>query len=672
MNGLRIWLHTWRSRFVAARHDRVALAAIIAVLAALAPIVVTVIRTALRRWVPIGDDGLLLLRTADVATRNHPWLGTWTSASLTAGKDFNNPGPLLFDILSVPVKLLGPGVGMPLGLGVLNGGAVVGAALVARRQAGPRAVIAMMLAAVGIIWAMGSELLIDPWQPHAMMLPFFLLIALLWGIVCGDLVLVPWFAAVASVLVQTHVSYSFLALFFTVGLGAAVVFHARRAPSKRAVLVRTGVITVVTTLVLWAQPFGEQLFGKGEGNLSRLLSSSSSDQPVIGLGLGTRLIANVVVIPPWFSRGAFGTAVPPTAFTGTGTDRHVIVTGVVSLPFAAMSILLFLAITALLLWRAIRHRQGPVVAALAMVMGLLACSAMAMVLMPIGIIGLSPHQMRWLWTISSCSLVTLLASAVVVVRTELIRRGANRSTSTVGAIRSYDRSAITLGIFSIIIFALVSFPTYAHDAGPTADRAARPTIVALMNQMTDLQGGGPYEFDDSGLRFAEPYSGAVMARLGELDIPFEVQHPGLVRQVGDGRELTNHVVGRLFLREGDEAVEIPAGIERVAFVPGLTTTEIVERDSLITQWVDRLTAGTVTLDDAGESALAAGKLGMSADQLAGFDDPRGVIDFGLLANASANGWLDISTDDAASLVRLSDLQSRWRLLTVGLFLAPIS
>lgn len=671
---LRAWLQTWQRRFGSARHDRVALAAIIAVFAALAPIAVAVIRTALQRWVPIGDNGLLLLRSSDVATSNHPWLGTWTSASLTAGKDFNNPGPLLFDILAGPVKLLGPGVGMPVGLGLVNGGAVIGAALVARRQAGPRAVVAMMIAAVGIVWAMGSELLVDPWQPHAMMLPFFLLIALLWGIVCGDLALVPWFAAVASVLVQTHVSYSFLALFFTVGLGLSVVFHARRSLAKRAGLRRTAIVTVVTTVVLWAQPFAEQLFGSGEGNLTRLLSSSSSDQPAIGLRLGTRLIANVVVVPPWFSRGGFATSVPPTAFTGTGADRHVVVAGVVSLPIAALSIVLFLTIAALLLWRAVRRRQGPVAAALAMVIGLLASAAAAMILMPIGIIGLSPHQMRWLWTISAFSTVTLVSSAVVVLRIEMVARRAGRSStaaSTARATRSFDRDATAIGVFSVVVLAIVSLPTFAQDAGPTADRAARPSIIALMNQMTVLRGGGPYEFDDSDLRFAEPYSGAVMARLSELDVPFAVQQPGLIRQIGDGRALTDDVVGRLYLREADEAVEIPAGVDRVAFVPGLDDDEIGERDALIDAWLERLTSGSISLTAAGADALSAGTLGLSLDQLAGRVDPRGVIDFGLLNAAAVQQWLDISTADAQSLVRLSDLQNQWRLLTVGLFLAPI-
>ena len=75
-------------------------------------------------WVPIGDHGLIELRAADVFTSNHPWLGTWTSASLTANTNLNNPGPLLFDALAPFVKLLGGSAGAVLGVAVINGAAI--------------------------------------------------------------------------------------------------------------------------------------------------------------------------------------------------------------------------------------------------------------------------------------------------------------------------------------------------------------------------------------------------------------------------------------------------------------------------------------------------------------------------------------------------------------------
>ena len=84
----------------------------------LAPLLVAVLHAWRAGWVPIGDHGLIELRAADVLTADHPWLGTWTSASLSAGTDLNNPGPLLFDLLAPFVKVLGGSAGTAGGLKV--------------------------------------------------------------------------------------------------------------------------------------------------------------------------------------------------------------------------------------------------------------------------------------------------------------------------------------------------------------------------------------------------------------------------------------------------------------------------------------------------------------------------------------------------------------------------
>ncbi|MEO7397362.1 MAG: hypothetical protein ABIW84_02250 [Ilumatobacteraceae bacterium] len=627
---------TWRrriARLIGVRSgggrsgDQAGATAVIAVIAALTPIIVSAVRTAIRGWVPIGDNGLLLLRSADVATDNHPWLGTWTSASLTAGKNFNNPGPLLFDLLAIPVKALGYGVGIPIGMAIINGGAVVGAALVARRQAGPHAIVAVMAAAAGLAWGMGSELLVDPWQPHSMMLPFFLLAVVVWGIFCGDLKLVVWFVAVSSLLVQTHVSYSFLVLFFAAGAAAAVVFHARRSPQNRVDLRPIGFMAGVAALVLWVQPLLEQFFGDGDGNLSRLLSSSSSDQPTIGLRLGTRLIADVMVLPPWFARWNFIGAVPATPYTGTGADKRLFVDGVTPFSVAAVAVFLFLVAVALFLWRAVRIRHRVVVASLGMVVWLLACAAASMILMPSGVLGLSPHQMRWLWTMSAFNLAAIAASAVVLFAQWSASRPRRANTA-----KSITRAGVRAGAAAAVLFAAFGAQTFTQAAGPTADHAARDSIVELMRQMFVLEGSGPLLFDDADLRFAEPYSGAVMARLGELDVPFEVERVALQRQVGNGRAISGRAIARLYLREGQDAVATPDGVDRVAFVPGLTSAEQAELAALTDVWSARLADGLPSLDP---------------------EQPG------------------LSHDEVAELLRLQDLESRWRFLTVGLFLAPI-
>ena len=57
---------------------------------------------------------------------------------------------------------------------------------------------------------MGSELLIDIWQAHALLLPFLAYLVLMVGMADGQARWVPWAAAVASLLVQTHISYVYV------------------------------------------------------------------------------------------------------------------------------------------------------------------------------------------------------------------------------------------------------------------------------------------------------------------------------------------------------------------------------------------------------------------------------------------------------------------------------
>ena len=92
-NGARLGLPLVRRLRGDARSVGIALVAV-------APIVVAAVRALVSHQMPLGDNGLITLRANDVLTVNHPWFGTWTSASLSTGIDFNNPLPLHFDWLA--------------------------------------------------------------------------------------------------------------------------------------------------------------------------------------------------------------------------------------------------------------------------------------------------------------------------------------------------------------------------------------------------------------------------------------------------------------------------------------------------------------------------------------------------------------------------------------------
>jgi hypothetical protein len=85
----------------------------VSVVAAVAPVVVATVRAVAGGWRAISDNVFFGLRAADVFTEHHPLLGVWTSASVAIGKDVNNPGPLQFDLLALPVLIGGRTPGLP-------------------------------------------------------------------------------------------------------------------------------------------------------------------------------------------------------------------------------------------------------------------------------------------------------------------------------------------------------------------------------------------------------------------------------------------------------------------------------------------------------------------------------------------------------------------------------
>src|SRR5262249_815546 len=152
---------------------------------------VATIRALHRGWIPVGDDALFQIRSRDVFGHHVPLLGTWSSGSVSAHINLNHPGPLLFDLLAVPVQLFGGTAGVAVRGAPLDILAVVGVALFAHRRGGPLLGAVSMAAVAALAWAMGSELLFEPWPPHSLLIPFLLFLVLVWSIACGDLLAIP-------------------------------------------------------------------------------------------------------------------------------------------------------------------------------------------------------------------------------------------------------------------------------------------------------------------------------------------------------------------------------------------------------------------------------------------------------------------------------------------------
>jgi len=588
---------------------RLAQPEVAAVVLAVLPVLAAIVHALRRDWIPVGDDALIEMRSRDVFTVDHfPWLGTWSSASLATGTDVNHPGPLLFDALAIPVRLAGGPAGVAIGVGAINAAAVVGVALAGRRLAGRAGLLWAAAIAAALSWTLGSTMLTDPWNPHVLILPFLLVLVLAAVVAAGELRAVPWLVGVASFCLQTHVGYAYVAPAVCVAAlaGAAVVLRRRwrtdpaTCPADVRAVVRTAAWTIGTSLVLWAQPLWEQVAGPGRGNLSRLASSAGGDEPTIGARLGLRILGAVVALPPWWSRSSFTTTVPNTRYDADGTG--VSPEGLPGLGAAVLSLALVGGLLGALAWWSWRRRDRPATAALAMAAAAVVIAGGSLALMPIGVLGLTAHQMRWLWSIGA---FVVLASALAV----------HRAVADSLAHRGTARALVWAPALALAAFVVANVPAHLQLAGPSAEPTAQPVARALASQLERFRPGGPVLFDASNLRFAEPYSTVAMSAMQRDGVDVRVELEGLVRQLGEARRADGSEVLRMRLLEGRAALEVPAGSERVAFSSPLTGAEIERLVAGERQVVELLRGVGLELTDAGRELVASGGIGVDPREL---------------------------------------------------------
>ncbi len=509
------------------------------------PVLVATVRAMFggRVWVPVGDNALIATRAYDVLSRHHPLLGTWTSASLPSGTELHNPGPLQFDLMALPVELLG-GRGVPLAVGAINVLAIVGVVWIAHRRGGPLLASAAALVAAALSWVMGSQLLVEPWQPHNTLLPFLCYLMLVWGVTCGDLRALPWAAGVGSFVLQTHLSYGLLVpllgLWAVVGL--ALTLRAERLQSCGSArpagqLKRSMALAALVLVLSWSQPLVEQVAGDGPGNLGELATSFGGSGSATGPALGMRVVSSVIATPPWWSRSSFHTAWLPPSRDPAPASAVLPSTGVA---IASIALLLVILVGGGVL--ASRHgERDPSRAAAGGAVALIAALLTA-ASVPIGLFGLAPHQFRWLWPISAFA-----SFAVLVLFGMLVRR--RRGPAPVRALVVTCASATVV----LAVFNLATGPASPSNSAERSMEVAR----GLNPQLGVLEGEGPVLVQLPPV-FNDPYGGAVMAELARRDIPFLVV-PEWTPQLGAGRRFTGDNARSVLMFRIGEATPPPGG-----------------------------------------------------------------------------------------------------------------
>lgn len=562
---------------------------VVGVALALVPFAAAAARAVRNGWFPIGDSALLYIRAADTFTTHHPWLGSWTSASQSVGRDMNNPGAMYDWLLSPFARLLPPGPGAAIGVATINALCVIGIAVAARHVGGRSLERVMVLATALLAWSMGSELLIDIWQAHALLLPFVLLLVLLIGVAARRDRCLPWAVAVASLLVQTHISYAYVLVLLA--LAVALLRWMAVPPADQEGARHPFIAATVVAGVLWLPSILEQLFGEGEGNLTRLVKSAGGGDLTLGVGNALGAVAAVFVRPWWWLRRGFSTTVPSTPVAVEDGVRRITLVGLPSPVVAAASIaLLVVALMVAAVWcrRAGRH-VAAAGAALAAVLPVAAVVCLAV--LTVGPVGLAAHHVRWIW-----------ASAVVV-------HGVTAwcAWHVVGGIvvrRVPERAGALAWIGVVGLVALASLPVVAHPEGPTVDRGVNPVLAEVFDALGPLEGVGPVRYDTDTLRMFEPYSSAVMMEMQARGIEFRVSNEGMVRQLGNGRRATGDEAVTVFQLEGIDAIRYAGEACVLASAGLISSAERAAAEEMAELLESMIIEGVIVLDGAAALSVA--------------------------------------------------------------------
>jgi hypothetical protein len=491
---------------------------------ALVPFLVAAVRALANDWFPIGDAAQLYIRATDVFTAHHPWLGSASSASASLGFQVNNAGPLYFDLVAPFARVLPPGWGAVLGITTINAACLVLAGLSARRIGGGVYERWVLAAAAVLAWTMGSELLFDMFQAHALLFPFLAACVLLSGLAIGQWWVLPWLAFVLTLIVQTHVSYAYILPILVIAAAARAWATRVSSDLERSDPVRGYSLTAAAVLVVtWFQPVWEQFFGKGEGNLSRLARAAGGTDISLGLTNAVKLTAAFVALPPWSGRQGFRSTIEPSGIASDGS--HVVLGGMPSGWVAALALVVTLALLGAAWWWA-RRRNLAALEALATlaVVGVVGAVA-AFSRLTVTVLGFAPHHSRWIVVVALLAHVVLAWAGLDALSQRLGPRAAAVAPAVAGAV--------------LVVAVVANLPKYAQPHGPTADAAAMPALAAAFGQLDTAIDDGlladPVYFDLTNERVYAPHTSALQLHLRDRGIEFRVDSEFLVRHLGERR-----------------------------------------------------------------------------------------------------------------------------------------
>ena len=272
--------------------DRLVGVAVGAVLAL--PLVVAAVALRTPRWFPQVDLAQIEMRVRDVFSAHPPTVGLGGRIVGLDGAQGAHPGPLGFYLLAPLYHLFGSSSwALQAAAVVLNVAAVAATLWATHRRWGRTGTVGMGLALAVLMAHYGLHLLTYPWNPYLPVLFWVLFLVTVWGVLCGDLPLLPVAVVAGSLCAQTHLPYvglvGGLALVVLISLVVGHRWASGDAATRRRIG-RWGAGSALLGAVLWL-PVVIQQAGGDPGNLTVIVESFRHPQePAIGYGEGWSIL----------------------------------------------------------------------------------------------------------------------------------------------------------------------------------------------------------------------------------------------------------------------------------------------------------------------------------------------------------------------------------------------
>ena len=469
------------------------------------------LRAAASDWVPIGDDAYFTLRSMDVATEHHPWLGAWSSGSVGVDRSVNNLGPLQLDLLA-PFTRVAPSGGTAIAVGLINIAAIVVTAWLLGRIGGRRATLVAMVPIGLLTWTMGSEMLITPRQHQFLVVTYLCLLVAAWAAAAGDRWAMVPAVATASLLTQTHLSYPILVA--SVGLVAvAGQIAAWMRSDDRSRWVAPWSTAAVLAIVLWWQTAYDQFFVWG--NFTDVLASpGSGEQP--GFGTAASIVGGMLFDPGSYVRRGYA-----------DFDPELLDSTLAGVAVCLLAVALAVLAVVACLRRRLAGAAGLAVAAAAVGAAVVDASQL-----PVTVFGLTPFNYRWLWSTATFLLIGVVVAAS---RVDVVDRWLD------------DRRASYAVLGVVGLLAVLNVPVSLQVPDPGRYETDQAGVASLMEQLVDVPLQAPVVVDQTNMYFGHSYGypTAVVLRDRGLEYRFvaDMQERRFgADRVADGSEPTTLVL----------------------------------------------------------------------------------------------------------------------------------